>query len=430
MAKETKRVAKGSAANAIRIPITNVFCESDYTAQMLIGSQKTPANVIMDTGSSTLAVKPSTYDAAKDSNKTPTTLAQEVLYGTGGWAGPVVNTSMVMGSGRNGVTLKNAPVAISSIQQPGNFGRNVDGILGLAYNALNTAYDFKTYIARNKIASGSTYPWIFPAKNFKTFAVQFRKLVTSQAVPQTDVVPYFTELEQNGITADKFAFYTLRSWIKKSSTNASSIAKDPMNNGYFIMGGGEEQTDLYTGDFVNVAVLHDLYYNTNLKAVQVDGCDPIAALPLQVQYRPYAISNSIIDSGTSDLSLAKDVFEAILASLQKLNPKFIKLIEQSNQLSNAGKAIATSALNLSAWPNINFILSGEQGEDVRLVCTPQTYWQTDFPAAGQASFQISGPLDAMNQSILGLPLMNNYYCVFDRSLDSYGIIRFAPIKQP
>jgi hypothetical protein len=36
----------------------------------------------------------------------------------------------------------------------------------------------------------------------------------------------------------------------------------------------------------------------------------------------------------------------------------------------------------------------------------------------------------MNQSILGLPLMNNYYCVFDRSQDSYGIIRFAPIKQP
>ena len=32
------------------------------------------------------------------------------------------------------------------------------------------------------------------------------------------------------------------------------------------------------------------------------------------------------------------------------------------------------------------------------------------------------------QSILGLPLLNNYFTVFDRSLDSYGSIRFAPIK--
>jgi hypothetical protein len=29
-----------------------------------------------------------------------------------------------------------------------------------------------------------------------------------------------------------------------------------------------------------------------------------------------------------------------------------------------------------------------------------------------------------------LPLLNNYYTVFDRSLDRNGIVRFAPIKQP
>jgi hypothetical protein len=34
----------------------------------------------------------------------------------------------------------------------------------------------------------------------------------------------------------------------------------------------------------------------------------------------------------------------------------------------------------------------------------------------------------MPQSILGLPLMNNYYTVFDRSLDPGGVIRFAAIK--
>jgi hypothetical protein len=33
----------------------------------------------------------------------------------------------------------------------------------------------------------------------------------------------------------------------------------------------------------------------------------------------------------------------------------------------------------------------------------------------------------MPQSILGLPLMNNYYSVFDRTQDPYGVICFAPI---
>jgi hypothetical protein len=48
------------------------------------------------------------------------------------------------------------------------------------------------------------------------------------------------------------------------------------------------------------------------------------------------------------------------------------------------------------------------------------------PKAGQAMFQINDMGSV--QSILGLPLMNNYFTVFDRSLDSYGTIRFAPIK--
>ena len=31
---------------------------------------------------------------------------------------------------------------------------------------------------------------------------------------------------------------------------------------------------------------------------------------------------------------------------------------------------------------------------------------------------------------LGLPLMNNYYTVFDRTQDVNGVIRFATIKPP
>ncbi len=42
---------------AIRIPINNVTGGGDYTGQIKIGSQGVVANVILDTGSSTLAVR-------------------------------------------------------------------------------------------------------------------------------------------------------------------------------------------------------------------------------------------------------------------------------------------------------------------------------------------------------------------------------------
>src|SRR5437763_9891512 len=49
--------------------------------------------------------------------------------------------------------------------------------------------------------------------------------------------------------------------------------------------------------------------------------------------------------------------------------------------------------------------------------TPQTYWQTNHPDVGKAVFQIGG---GEAQSIFGLPLLNNYYTVFDRSADKNG----------
>ena len=174
-------------------------------------------------------------------------------------------------------------------------------------------------------------------------------------------------------------------------------------------------------------MLHDVYYNTNLKSVRVDGCAPHAAAPLQPQSGT-SISNSIVDSGTNGLTLAQDVYQAILQGLQQKNPAFIQAIEKAAASTREG--IRAASLQLAQWPNIYFTLAGANGQDVELACTPQTYWQTDYPAAGQAVFQINGPLDAANLSILGLPLLNNYYAVFDRSQDVNGVIRFAKIKPP
>jgi len=172
-----------------------------------------------------------------------------------------------------------------------------------------------------------------------------------------------------------------------------------------------------------VDVLDDLYYNTTLKAIQVDGCPAVAAKPLPQQLQTEMGSNSIVDSGTNSLVVANDVFSAIMKSLQTLDRTFVQTAEQALQ-SDTG--IPASQLKLASWPGISFILAGENNEDIKLTCSPQTYWQTDSPSAGQAIFQIAP--SGLPQSILGLPLMNNYYTVFDRSLDPSGVIRFAPIQ--
>jgi hypothetical protein len=401
-------VPAGIKQQVLRIPITNVYGGGDYTASIFVGTKGQKANVILDTGSSTLAVTKKAYDPAIDTTPPkPTTLAQVILYGTGGWAGPVLGTQVSLG----GLALPGAQIALALDQESNNFGA-ADGILGLAYNALNSASD----------TGKPTYPWNFVVKGTQAGLVAFEKQLAKD--PSKDVDPYFSELSGQGVVANKFAFYTLRSFPKVAASNASlsTLANDPANQGFLILGGGDEpaQADLHSGSFANVLVVDDLYYNVNLKSVQVGGGAKVPAAALQSQFAQDAGSNAIVDTGTNSLVLAADVFAAVLKGLNAVNPEYPQLLQSA-------QPVPMSQLNLSAWPNIVFVLEGQAG-DVALTVTAQTYWQVDSPSPNVASPVVSGmSAQDPNQSILGLPLMNNYYTVFDRSAGK-GIIRFAPIK--
>jgi hypothetical protein len=401
---------------AVRIPITNLYGGGDYTAQIAIGAKKTVANVIMDTGSSTLAVHPKVYNPKTDTSMQPTAFAQDVVYGTGGWTGPVVKTALSMGTGAGAVSL-DTYIAVTDEQQPHNFGA-ADGILGLAYSVLNNAYNLASYLSEHQIAPAATYPWPFGTTNSSVAVQQFAQLMAHQ--PIEDLPPYFTALAGAGVEKNLFAFSTLRS---VPSTRSNDPGSDSLNHGFFILGGGPEQTDLFTGDFVSIDVVDDAWFNTDLLAVQVAGEASVKAKPLPAKYGKSMGSNSIVDSGTNSLLLAPDVINAIGSALQKLDPSFIQMIETAQQ-----SGIATDQLKLEAWPDITFTFKGETGGPVALTCAPSTYWQVDSPQAGQSQFMISGWNQP--QSILGLPLMNNYYTVFDRTKDAYGAIRFAPIVAP
>src|SRR6516225_5829714 len=230
------------AAVTVQMPITNVLMDGDYTGLINVGGKKLPINVILDTGSSTLAIDGTVYDPTKDQTAQLTDIAQEVAYeDRSDWVGAVVLTDVAVGSDEP-VVLTKVHTAVAYHASRTMFGQS-QGILGLAYSKLNNAF----------VMPGPTFP---PHYTFNQI----------QSGKVTYVEPYFTQLESAGLVANKFAFYTRRSMVNMSTGNP---AADPLNNGYLILGGGEEQTDLYTGPFQVARVLHDLYYNTNLKSITV-----------------------------------------------------------------------------------------------------------------------------------------------------------------
>jgi hypothetical protein len=235
-------------ASIARVPITNVYMGGDYTARILVGPQQHPLNVILDTGSSALALDGHKYKPAPTAGDTSTDLAQTDSYGDGStWTGAVIQTKITIGTGDTSITLGDGNAAVAYSRSADMF-RSADGILGLAYAPLDDAFTM-------------------PKDTWKTkyTATQVR---TGKQGP---IKPYLTQLASEGVTFDKISFLTQRSFI-----HVGGGAADPLNQGWMIVGGGEESTDLFTGTFQTVKVLSDDWYTTGcgfLKVVEF-GCKP------------------------------------------------------------------------------------------------------------------------------------------------------------
>jgi hypothetical protein len=374
------------SVQTLRIPISNVLLENDYTGRIYLGAQRKEVNVLLDTGSSTLAVDHKSYDPRRDKKAKPTKLVQEVAYGDGShWAGSVVRTDVAVSASARKIDLPGVPVAVAYHESAQMFGK-AQGILGLAFRSLDDAVD----IHQPTVPPRYTYNDI--AAGHKTF-----------------VEPYFMELERAGLVASKFAFYTRRSVVHASRNRA----QDPLNNGFLIIGGGEEARDLYRGAFQTAVVLRDDYFSVNLKQVVVGRAGAIAVPRPTRQTQGY--TSAIVDSGTNGLELAPQLFDAILA---KLSSGQVRLI-RSRQVTSAEIA-------LGEWPVLSFILQGKDA-DIRLDVGPENYWQLDAWEKGTAACGLWRGSD--EQSILGLPLMNGYFTIFDCSANyGLGAVKFARVR--
>jgi len=374
-------------ANIATIPITNVYMGGDYTGQILVGPKQQPMNVILDTGSSALALDGTKYKPDVSGGDQTTDLAQTDSYGDGStWTGAVIKTEISVGGGANPVVLESGNAAIAYNASASMFGAT-DGILGLAYAPLDDAFTMADDTWTNQYTS-----------------VQVR---SGKAGP---IQPYLTQLAAGGVVSDIISFVTRRSFVHMGGGGAS----DPLNQGLMIVGGGEESTTLYTGAFQNVKVLSDAWYCTSLKSVIVGNADPIVARIAGPKGMP---SNSIIDSGTNSLALSAQLLKAILSKFSTAQQALLKSSVMDQKLVSAGD------LKLAEWPTLTFVLEGDTG-DVSLDVLPSNYWQVNTQNVGSAAAAITPGEPGL--AILGLPLMNGYFTIFDGEADSgRGVVRFA-----
>lgn len=79
---------------SLKLLTSLAYAKGAYTVAIEIGSAGRSAQLLLDTGSSALAVLSHAYDGAADTYLRGTTLAQRVEYGQGAWAGPVLRSTV------------------------------------------------------------------------------------------------------------------------------------------------------------------------------------------------------------------------------------------------------------------------------------------------------------------------------------------------
>ena len=93
--------------------------------------------------------------------------------------------------------------------------------------------------------------------------------------------------------------------------------------------------------------------------------------------------------------------------MSKFTPSQQELL---NKAIPNGELVSTAALKLADWPTLTFVLEGAAG-DVSLKVSPSDYWQVDTEEVGSAAVAITEGDPGF--VILGLPLMNGYFTIFD-----------------
>lgn len=105
----------------LMIPLTMAYAEGGYTATVSVGSQRKRLQLMLDTGSSALAVRQSCYQLTQDQNVQLSADVQIMSYGAGGWAGSIVKSTVAVESAAGAELKATAAFAVIADEPSHNF---------------------------------------------------------------------------------------------------------------------------------------------------------------------------------------------------------------------------------------------------------------------------------------------------------------------
>ena len=414
---------------AIEIPTTLAHARGAYTATAHFGEHGDPAQLILDTGSSTLVVRPHAYAADRDGHVAATPWVQEIRYGGGAWAGPVLKSRLAFGHGHHARAIDDALFACCETDDA--LFQGADGLWGLAYRDLDPAWDVSPLLGQQGHAPPLSWPWPYEQGHALDLG-RFQDFLHQQ--PRTHLQPAFTALEEEGVVRNRFALSIGRAvaHVMHEKPSLAALEADPLNRGALVLGGGAEQQHLYGGGFQDIRIVHDLYYNANLRAVRVGSDDPIPVPPLDASRVAAMGSNAMLDTGCSFLVLEAGTYAAVMEALAAHDPRFPDLVLRAQQAIVRRQGVPNDAVDLRCWPDLHLILEAPSGADSELRVPASHYWQHNGLLPGQCVCLLAAPLPHFaGQSLLGLPLFADRYAIFDRSSGSgLGTVRFATARSP
>src|SRR5690606_29683051 len=171
--------------------------------------------------------------------------------------------------------------------------------------------------------------------------------------PRTHLRPAFTALEEEGVVRNRFALAIGRAvaHVTHDKPSLAALEADPLNRGALVLGGGAEQQHLYRGGFQDIRIVHDLYYNANLRAVRVGSGDPIPVPALDPSREAAMGSNALLDTGCSFLVLEAATYAAVMEAFGRHDPRMPTLVEQSQLALRAGAGLPQDAVDPHHWPD-------------------------------------------------------------------------------
>lgn len=413
------------------IPISMAYAEGGYTAAVAIGSPEVRVNLLLDTGSSALAVRQSCYHPERDQQVQLSADIQLMSYGAGGWAGSLVSTQVAVGHSSDQQLAAKTELAVI-VDEPSHNFYQADGIWGLAYAELDSVYQAEQFLQQHQVSPALSWPWPEQVLSCSSPLSTLRQQL--QSCPRRTVQPLFGALQQQNALKNSFALLTRRAVYRHNGSTATSEADrlDPLNKGLLVLGNAELCTHLYEGPLQSISLVHDKYYNTELLRIQLEGFAAFNVPALAEQDLAAYGSNSIFDSGSSFLILETSCYQYLMQSFTLCSPLFGEQISMALDARNNMQGLPMEQLQLSDWPDILLTLKGGDCHqpDVILTVKSSQYWQLNAPVQGQAMFLLASQLAGWaSQSILGLPVMNNKYCIFDRAADNgMGVIKVAKAR--